>query len=113
MLEFTGCDGIMLARGVRGNPWLFSQVKHYLRTGQLLEKPDIDELIDTILRHAKMQVEFKGEFMGMREMRKHIAWYTNGYHNAAKLRNMVNQVESYNDLELLLHRWRNNEIIFE
>lgn len=110
MLEQTGCDGIMLARGVRGNPWLFSQVKHYLNTGELLEKPSIDELIETIIRHARMQIDFKGEFMGMREMRKHVAWYTNGYHNAAKLRNMVNQVEEFDDLLQLLDKWRASKI---
>ncbi len=110
MLDQTNCDAIMLARGVRGNPWLFSQVKHYLNTGQYLEKPSIDELIETIIRHTEMQIEFKGEFMGMREMRKHVAWYTNGYHSAARLRNMVNQVENYDDLIKLLDKWREGKV---
>ena len=95
----------MLARGVRGNPWLFSQIKHYLSTGEHLTKPDRNELIEMILRHARMQIEFKGEYMGIREMRKHVAWYTTGYNNAARLRNYVNQVESYDDLARLLDRW--------
>ena len=109
MLEETGCDAIMLARGVRGNPWLFSQMQHYFKTGELLPKPNRDELIEMILRHAKMQIEFKGEFMGIREMRKHVAWYTTGYNNAARLRNYVNQVESYDDLAMLLDRWNKNQ----
>ena len=108
MLKETGCDAIMLARGVRGNPWLFSQIKHYLSTGEHLPKPDRNELIEMILRHARMQIEIKGEYMGIREMRKHVAWYTTGYNNAARLRNYVNQVESYDDLARLLDRWNNN-----
>ena len=108
MLKETGCDAIMLARGVRGNPWLFSQIKHYLSTGEHLPKPDRNELIEMILRHARMQIEFKGEYMGIREMRKHVAWYTTGYNNAARLRNYVNQVENYDDLAKLLDRWNNN-----
>ena len=109
MLDYTGCDAIMLARGVRGNPWLFSQVKQYLSTGKHLKKPSIDELIETIIRHTRLQIDFKGEFMGMREMRKHVAWYTNGYHNASKLRNLVNQVETYDDLMKLLEQWRSGK----
>ena len=109
MLEETGCDAIMLARGVRGNPWLFSQMQHYFKTGELLPKPNRDELIEMILRQAKMQIEFKGEYMGIREMRTHVAWYTTGYNNAARLRNYDNQVDSYEDLAMLLDRWNKNQ----
>lgn len=102
MLETTGCDGIMLARGVQGDPWLFYRVNHYLETGELLPKPPMSELIDTILRHARLQLEFKGEYLGMREMRKHVAWYTTGYPHSAKLRVKVNAVETMQQLEELL-----------
>ncbi|MDD5900379.1 MAG: tRNA dihydrouridine synthase DusB [Lachnospiraceae bacterium] len=102
MLETTGCDGIMLARGVQGDPWLFYRVNHYLETGELLLKPPISELIDTILRHARLQLEFKGEYLGMREMRKHVAWYTTGYPHSARLRVKVNAVETMQQLEELL-----------
>jgi len=102
MLTETGCDGLMLARGVQGDPWLFSRVNHYLETGELLPKPPMSELIDTILRHARMQLEFKGEYLGMREMRKHVAWYTTGYPHSAKLRVKVNAVETMEQLEELL-----------
>lgn len=104
--EYTGCDGLMLARAARGNPWLFSQVTTYLETGELVEKPDIDTLIEMVLRHAKMQVAFKGEYTGMREMRKHVAWYTAGYKKAALLRGKVNYIETIDDLENLLAEYK-------
>lgn len=109
MLESTGCDGLMLARGVQGDPWLFARVNHYLETGELLPKPPMSELIDTILRHAKLQLEFKGEYLGMREMRKHVAWYTTGYPHSAKLRVKVNAVETMGQLEELLHAYVREE----
>lgn len=75
MLEETGCDGIMVARGAQGNPWIFRQIKVYLEEGVLLPKPQLDEVIAMILRHAKIHVDFVGEYAGIREMRKHVAWY--------------------------------------
>lgn len=97
----TGCDGLMLARGVRGNPWLFHQIKTYQQTGVLEERPDIYLVIDMILRHASMLAEYKGERMGMREMRKHVAWYTAGYKNSAAIRRRVNEIETIEDLKNL------------
>lgn len=105
MLSETGCDGLMLARGVQGDPWLFSRVNHYLATGELLEKPKLFDLIETILRHARLQLEFKGEYLGMREMRKHVAWYTTGYPHSAKLRVRINAVETMEELETLLEEY--------
>lgn len=100
--EETGCDGVMIARGAQGNPWIFSRILHYEKTGEILEKPTPQEVVDMILRHARMQIEFKGEYTGMREIRKHAAWYTAGYKNSAKLRGMINEVENYEDLAKLL-----------
>lgn len=97
----TACDGLMLARGVRGNPWLFHQIKTYQETGMIEEKPDFSEVLQMILRHGKMLMDFKGELMGMREMRKHVAWYTAGYKNSASIRRRVNEVETYRHLEEL------------
>lgn len=105
MLEETGCDGIMLARGVRGNPWLFRQVKTYLQTGEKLSKPPMEEVIETVIRHAHMQIAFKGEYLGMREMRKHVAWYTTGYPQSAKLRGRINEIESISDLQYILEEY--------
>lgn len=105
MLVTTGCDGLMLARGVQGDPWLFYRVKHYLETGERLPKPPLSELIETILRHARLQLEFKGEYLGMREMRKHVAWYTTGYPHSARLRVKVNAVETMEQLLALLSEY--------
>ena len=105
MMEETSCDGIMIARGAQGNPWIFKQVEHYLNTGELLAKPSIEEVVQMMLRHANAQLAFKGEYIGMREMRKHVAWYTVGYPHSAKLRGDINTVESVAELEDLMHRY--------
>ena len=104
MKEQTGCDGFMIGRGAQGNPWIFEQILHYFRTGEKLPKPSAEEVTDMILRHAKMMLEFKGEYTGIREIRKHAAWYTAGYPNSAKLRVAINAVESYEELERLLKK---------
>ena len=102
MFEQTGCDGIMVGRAARGNPWLFHRILHYLETGEMVEKPSMDEVKDMILRHARMQVEEKGAYTGIREMRKHVAWYTAGFPYSAKLRGRVNELENLEELEELL-----------
>lgn len=102
----TGCDALMLARGARGNPWLFARIKTYLETGEIPAKPSVDQVITMILRHGKLQMEYKGELMGMREMRKHVAWYTAGYAHSAQIRREVNQVENYEGLERLCEKAR-------
>ena len=99
MIEETGCDGIMVARGAKGNPWLFSRINHYLDTGKLLPGPDRNELRAMILRHSRMLVQYKGENRAIREMRGHVAWYTRGLPHSAALRNEINQVETLKELE--------------
>lgn len=106
MKRQTGCDGFMIGRGAQGNPWIFRQILHYMETGEEMSKPDIREVADMILRHARAQIAFKGELMGMREMRKHAAWYTSGYKNSAKLRGKINEVETYEQLEELCKNCR-------
>lgn len=105
MLEYTKCDGIMVARGARGNPWIFKQIKSYLKTGEEPEKIDFSTVCQTILRHAKMQVAWKGEKRGMLEMRSHAAWYTAGYPHSSALRRAMNDIETYEVLENLLSPW--------
>ena len=102
MKEETGCDGIMIGRGAQGNPWIFRELLEYERTGQMPGRPSAKELKETMLRHARLQIEFKGGYLGIREMRKHVAWYTKGLPGSAKLRDEINQVESYEELEALL-----------
>lgn len=102
LLTQTGCDGVMIGRAARGNPWIFSQVAAYLEDGTVLSKPDIEEVKKTILEHARLQLETKGEYTGIREMRKHVSWYTTGYPNSARLRQVVNLTESFEELCALM-----------
>jgi len=103
MLKETGCDGIMIGRGAQGNPWIFHQILHWMETGEKEEGPSINEVKEMILRHGRLQVKYKGLYTGIREMRKHVAWYTAGYPNSTKLRAKVNEVESLEELEDLIH----------
>ena len=102
MFEQTGCDGVMIGRGCQGNPWIFRELLAYEETGSIPERPGTDQIRETMLRHARLQIEFKGDYIGIREMRKHVAWYTKGMQGSAKLRDEINQVESYEELENLL-----------
>ena len=102
MMEETGCDGVMIGRASRGNPWIFRQLVEYDKTGVLLEKPDVAELKSMILRHARLQLQYKGEYTGIREMRKHVAWYTAGYPHSAAIRRRVNEIETIGQLEEML-----------
>ena len=100
----TGCDAVMIGRAVEGNPWIFREMNHYFATGEELARPSLAEVKAMILKHARAQIEMKGEFIGIREMRKHVAWYTAGMPHSAGLRRESNNIESYADLEKLLER---------
>ena len=102
MIRETGCDEVMVGRAVRGNPWIFRELNHYFATGELLERPSVEEIREMILRHARAQIDLKGEFTGIREMRKHVAWYTSGMRHSAGLRRESNQISSYEELDELL-----------
>lgn len=106
MKEETGCDAFMIGRGAKGNPFIFSQMKTYFEKGYIPERPSLSGMVDVMLRHAQMMIEYKGEYTGIHEMRKHVAWYTTGYPNSSKLRDEVNHVESYEELETLLFKWK-------
>ena len=105
MKQETGCDGFMIARGAQGNPWIFRQILHELETGEALPKPSIQEMIDMLLLHTRMQIAFKGEYTGIREMRKHAAWYTAGYPKSSGLRRALSEIETYDELAGLLERF--------
>lgn len=98
MLEETGCDGIMIGRAARGNPWIFRDVLAYLEHGTTLPRPDAEQLKEMILRHAQLMLQYKGEYTGIREMRKHMSWYTAGYPHSARLRQQINGMESMEEL---------------
>ena len=103
MMNQTGCDGVMIGRGAQGNPWIFSELVEYEKTGKIPERPSMEEIKKMILRHAQLQLQYKGVYLGIREMRKHVAWYTTGLPNSARLRAEINAVESYEQLESLLN----------
>lgn len=106
MFGETGCDAVMVARGAQGNPWIFSQIKHYLDTGGEMPKPTFDEVLAMIHRHADMLTEYKGEDTAVREMRKHVAWYTEGFPYSAKLRGRINLCPTLADVYAELERYR-------
>lgn len=99
MREYTGCDGLMVGRAARGNPWIFKEINEYLKTGIVPEKPSAEEVKNMILKHASMLIEYKGEYTAVREMRKHIAWYTQGLPHSAELRRRCNEIVSWESLK--------------
>jgi nifR3 family TIM-barrel protein len=102
MLEETGCDGVMVGRAAMGNPWIFSQIIHYLKTGELLPRPSPAERAAVALRHLDMLVEYKGEYIGIREMRKHAAWYLRGMKGAARARQELNAARSREEMSAII-----------
>ncbi|AEF18010.1 TIM-barrel protein, nifR3 family [Thermoanaerobacterium xylanolyticum LX-11] len=102
MIDETGCDAVMVGRGAEGNPWIFKRILHYLNTGELLPEPIVSEKIDMILRHLDVMIEYKGEHIGILEMRKHIAWYLKGIRGASKIKQMVFTMSNYKEIKDLL-----------
>ena len=102
MLKETGCDAVLIGRAARGNPWIFRRTIHYLDTGELLPSPPIEEVREMMLRHAALLTEYKGEYTAIREMRKHVCWYTAGYPHSARLRERINEMETMQELEAVI-----------
>ena len=98
----TNVDGIMIARGSMGNPWIFKQIKEYLENGIIVDEPSSTEVRDMVLKHARMLIDYKGEYTAVREMRKHIAWYTQGLPHSAELRRRCNEIVDWQSLEELI-----------
>ena len=92
MLEKTNCDAIMIGRGAQGNPWIFNRINHYMQTGEILDKPTAEEKISTAIEHMKLAVAEHGEYVAVREMRKHIGWYIKGLKNSARYRDEINKL---------------------
>jgi len=98
LLDYTGCDGVMIGRAAQGNPWIFRDVKAYLTDASTPKAPTNLEKREMILRHARLQLQYKGEYIGVREMRKHLSWYTVGMPGSARFRQMINTMESMEEL---------------
>ena len=98
MFEETGVDGIMIGRGAFGNPWIFKNIKYFLETGKKLDKPTNKEKLDVIKKHIELAVEEKGEDVAIKELRKHISWYTKNLKNSSEFRNEMNKIETKKEL---------------
>jgi len=105
LFEYTGCDAIMIGRGAQGNPWIFKRTLHYLETGILLPEPTAQERAETALRHARMLIDYKGEYIGVREMRRHLSEYTKGLPGASSMRGKINCAESYEEMEEMINQY--------
>lgn len=105
MFDYTDCDAIMIGRASEGNPWIFKRITHYINTGELLPEPTNREKAETVIQHAKMLIEFKGEYIGVREMRRHLAFYTKGMPQASAMRAEINTVMNMNDIEFLVNKY--------
>ena len=118
MFKYTGCDAVMVARGARGNPWIFKNIKDFFKTkkptdgtgmpeaAQIPAKPGFDEVYTMIVRHLEMLTEFKGEWTAVREMRSHIAWYSEGFPYSANLRRNINLCQSKADIIICMDNYR-------
>lgn len=105
MFDYTDCDAIMIGRASEGNPWIFKRITHYINTGELLPEPTNREKAETVIQHAKMLIDFKGEYIGVREMRRHLAFYTKGMPQASAMRAEINTVMNINDIEFLINKY--------
>lgn len=106
IFDETGCDGILIARGAMGNPWIFKRCIHYIKTNELLPEPTPGERIDMAIKHALMLIDFKGEAVGIREMRSHAAWYIKGLRNASAVKNAINAITQKDELVELLEQYK-------
>lgn len=98
MINETGCDGVMVARGAQGNPFIFSQIHELFETGKVICNPSVQEKIDVMTEHIQMLIKQKGEYVGVREARKHIAWYIKGMRGCARMKENVCRIENANEL---------------
>nr|WP_245684709.1 tRNA dihydrouridine synthase DusB [Orenia metallireducens] len=106
MIEMTKCDGVMIGRGAQGNPWIFKRTSHYLKTGVLLPLPTPVEKIETAIVHLENLVNYKGEYVAVREMRKHASWYIKGLKNCTSIKDLLNQTESVNVMNRILREYQ-------
>ena len=110
MLEKTKCDAIMIGRGAQGNPWIFNRINHYMKTGEILPEPTLEEKITTAIRHMNLAVAEHGDYVAVREMRKHIGWYLKGLKNSAKYRDQINKISDYKEVITMLEEYMQHSL---
>ena len=110
MLEKTKCDAIMIGRGAQGNPWIFNRINHYMKTGEILPEPTLEEKITTAIRHMNLAVDEHGDYVAVREMRKHIGWYLKGLKNSAKYRDQINKIPDYKEVIAMLEEYMQHSL---
>ena len=110
MLEKTKCDAIMIGRGAQGNPWIFKRINHYMRTGEILPEPTLEEKITTAIKHMNLAVAEHGDYVAVREMRKHIGWYLKGLKNSARYRDQINKITDYKEVIAMLEEYMQHSL---
>ena len=110
MLEKTKCDAIMIGRGSQGNPWIFNRINHYMKTGEVLPEPTLEEKISTAIKHMNLAVAEHGEYVAVREMRKHIGWYLKGLKNSARYRDQINKITDYKEVISMLEEYMQHSL---
>ncbi|MDD4504695.1 MAG: tRNA-dihydrouridine synthase, partial [Clostridiaceae bacterium] len=105
MLEETGCDAVMIGRGAQGNPWIFKRTVEYLTTGHLMPEPTYEQRVETIIKHMDMVIELKGEGIGIKEMRKHAAWYLKGMPGSTKVKAEIFKLTTCNQVKEILSEY--------
>lgn len=110
MLEKTKCDAIMIGRGAQGNPWIFKRINHYMKTGEILPEPTLEEKITTAIKHMNLAVSEHGEYVAVREMRKHIGWYLKGLKNSARYRDQINKITDYKKVIAMLEEYMEHSL---
>ena len=110
MLEKTKCDAIMIGRGAQGNPWIFNRINHYMKTGEILPESTLEEKITTAIRHMNLAVAEHGDYVAVREMRKHIGWYLKGLKNSAKYRDQINKITDYKEVIAMLEEYMQHSL---
>ena len=110
MLNQTNCDAIMIGRGAQGNPWIFNRINHYMKTGEILPEPTLEEKITTAIRHMNLAVAEHGDYVAVREMRKHIGWYLKGLKNSAKYRDQINKITDYKEVIAMLEEYMQHSL---
>lgn len=110
MLEKTKCDAIMIGRGAQGNPWIFKRINHYMKTGEILPEPTLEEKITTAIKHMNLAVSEHGDYVAVREMRKHIGWYLKGLKNSAKYRDQINKITDYKEVIFMLEEYMQDSL---